>query len=75
MSSARTTPLERPPVEMSASEAETHLTPENRRRPSDAYLWQELDSDRLGERVLILKAIIALAFVGVLIVIRQVFFL
>jgi hypothetical protein len=42
--------------------------------PSDDFLQAEIDSDLRHERVLIPKTIIALAFVGVLVVIRQLFF-
>ncbi len=35
---------------------------------------REIDGDRKGERFLILKAVIALAVVAALVVIRQVFF-
>lgn len=40
----------------------------------ERFLQREIDSNRKAERWLVLKAAIALAFVGVLIVIRQVFF-
>lgn len=35
---------------------------------------REIDKDRMGERILIPKALLALAVVAVLVVIRQVFF-
>lgn len=44
------------------------------RRDSDAHLQREIDANRRAERWLILKAVIALAFVGVLVIVRQVFF-
>ena len=44
------------------------------RHPTDAFLQAELDRDLRHERVLIPKAIIALAVVAVLVVIRQLFF-
>lgn len=40
----------------------------------ERFLQREIDANRKAERWLVLKAFIALAFVGVLIVIRQVFF-
>jgi hypothetical protein len=44
------------------------------RHPSDAFIQRELDRDRKHEWVLIPKAIIAVAVVAVLVVIRQLFF-
>lgn len=38
------------------------------------FLQREIDANRRAERWLILKAVIALAVVGVLVVVRQVFF-
>lgn len=40
----------------------------------ERFLQREIESNRKSERWLVVKAIIALAFVGALIVIRQVFF-
>lgn len=37
-------------------------------------LQHEIDANRRSERLLVLKAVIAIAFVAVLVVIRQVFF-
>jgi hypothetical protein len=44
------------------------------RHPDYDFIQRELDHDRRHERVLIPVAIIALAVVGVLVVIRQLFF-
>ena len=44
------------------------------RYPDDAFLQAEIDRDRKHEWVLVPKAIIALAVVGVLVLIRQLFF-
>jgi hypothetical protein len=44
------------------------------RHPDLAYIQRELDRDRRHERVLIPVTIVALAVVGVLVVIRQLFF-
>jgi len=44
------------------------------RHPSDEYIQAELDADRRSEWSLLPKTVIALAFVAVLVVIRQVFF-
>jgi hypothetical protein len=45
------------------------------RNPGDEFLQQEIDRDRLHERVLIPKTLVALAIVAALIVVRQVFLL
>lgn len=50
------------------------IPPADPRDPGDAYLRAELENDRRTERWIVLKAVIALALVGILIVIRQVFF-
>lgn len=44
------------------------------RHPDFAFIQRELDRDRKHERFLIPVALIALAVVGVLVVIRQLFF-
>jgi hypothetical protein len=44
------------------------------RHPDFAFIQRELDRDRQHERVLIPVAIIALAVVGVLVLVRQLFF-
>ena len=44
------------------------------RNPGDAYLQNEIDANARAERWLIAKAAIALAVVGILILVRQVFF-
>lgn len=44
------------------------------RRDTDAHLQREIDANRRAERWLILKAVIALAVVGALVIVRQVFF-
>ena len=44
------------------------------RHPDAAFMQRELDRDRRHEHVLVAKAIIAIAFVAVLVVIRQLFF-
>ncbi len=44
------------------------------RHPDAAFLQAEIDADRKHEWVLVPKAIIALAVVAVIVVIRQVFF-
>ena len=49
-------------------------TPVDPTIPNAAVIQNELDRDRRHERVLIPKAIVALAFVAVLVVIRQLFF-
>lgn len=54
--------------------AKALVEPVNIRNPGDVFLQQEIDANRKTERWLILKAIIAIAFVGVLVVLRQVFF-
>lgn len=50
------------------------VVPANPRNPGDVFLQQEIDANRKAERWLVLKAVIAIAFVALLIVIRQVFF-
>jgi hypothetical protein len=42
--------------------------------PGVEFLQAEIDSDRRSERILIPKTIVALAFIAVIVVIRQVFF-
>ena len=51
-----------------------HAMPVDPRNPGDAFLQEEIDRNRSGEWVLIPKAALALAFVVVLVVIREVFF-
>lgn len=50
------------------------IEPVDLRNPGDAFLQQEIDANRRTERWLIGKAAIALAVVGILVAIRQVFF-
>jgi hypothetical protein len=50
------------------------MTESDPRHPSDEFIQAELDRDLRHERVLIPKAIIALAVVAVLVIIRQLFF-
>jgi len=48
--------------------------PVDPRNPGDAYLQNEIDTNRRDEYRLIGKALIALVFVAVLVVVRVVFF-
>jgi hypothetical protein len=50
------------------------VQPVDPRNPSDAFLAEEIESNRRAERWLVPKAILALAIVAVLVVIREVFF-
>ena len=50
------------------------IQPEDPRNPGAEFLQREIDANRKSERWLVVKAAIAIAFVGVLVVIRQVFF-
>ena len=50
------------------------IEPVDLRNPGDAFLQQEINANRRTERWLIGKAAIALAIVGILVTIRQVFF-
>jgi hypothetical protein len=50
------------------------MTESDPRHPDDAVLQKELDRDRLHERVLIPKALVAVVIIVVLVVIRQLFF-
>jgi hypothetical protein len=56
---------------MRAGETEVPLDPRN---PGDEFIQRELDDDRRGEWKLLPKTAIALAFVAVLVVIRQLWF-
>jgi hypothetical protein len=56
------------------SHAATNSAPADPRHPDAAFIQREIDNDRKHEWVLIPKALIALAFVAVLVVIRQLFF-
>ena len=49
-------------------------SPADPRHPDAPFIQRELDRDRRYEWVLVPKAIIALAFVAVLVVVRQLFF-
>ena len=51
------------------------VLPFSARHPGDAFLRQEIEQNRKAERILIVRALIALALVAILIVVRQVFFL
>ncbi len=44
------------------------------RHPDEAFLRQEIESDRRGEHVLLVKALIAGLLVAALVVVRQVLF-
>ncbi|MGX5681465.1 hypothetical protein [Schumannella luteola] len=44
------------------------------RELGERFLQKEIDTNRRAERWLVLKAAIALAVVGILVVVRQVFF-
>jgi hypothetical protein len=50
------------------------VQPVDPKDPGAEFLQAEIDSDRRSERILIPKAIVALAFIAVIVVIRQVFF-
>lgn len=56
------------------SHATTNSAPADPRYPEMDFLQEDIDDDRKHEWVLIPKAFIALAFVAVLVVIRQLFF-
>jgi hypothetical protein len=56
------------------SHADTNSAPADPRYPDMDFLQNEIDNDRRHEWVLLPKAFIALAFVAVLVVIRQLFF-
>jgi hypothetical protein len=49
-------------------------TPNDPRDPGDSYLQNEIDENRRHERWLVLKALLAIAVVAVLVIIRQVYF-
>ena len=51
-----------------------NMHPSDPRNPGDRFLQREIDDNARTERWLIGKAALALAVVGVLVVIRQVFF-
>jgi hypothetical protein len=42
--------------------------------PGNAFIWSEIRSDRRGERILFPKALVALAFIAVIVIVRQAFF-
>ena len=50
------------------------IEPTDARNPGDDYLRAELQRDRRTERWIAMKAVIAIAAVAVLVIIRQVFF-
>lgn len=50
------------------------IVPADPRDPGDAFLRQEIEQNRRSERWLIPKAILALAVVAALVVLREVFF-
>jgi hypothetical protein len=50
------------------------IQPVDLRNPGDAFLAEEIESNRRAERWLVPKALLALAIVAVLVVIREVFF-
>lgn len=50
------------------------VEPVNLNNPGDVFLQQEIDRNRRSERWLVLKAIIALAIVAGLVIVREVFF-
>ncbi|MEQ1736978.1 MAG: hypothetical protein ABL886_11325 [Rhodoglobus sp.] len=54
--------------------ARAQEVPVDRRNPSALFIEQEIEADRRREQWLWLKAVVALALVGALIVVRQVFF-
>ena len=49
-------------------------TPNDPRDPGDSYLQNEIDENRRHERWLVPKALLAIAVVAVLVIIRQVYF-
>ena len=49
-------------------------TPNDPRNPGDSYLQNEIDENRRHERWLVPKALLAIAVVAVLVIIRQVYF-
>lgn len=51
-----------------------HSAPADPRNPGDAFLQDEIDRNRAGEWILLVKAGIALAFVVILVIVREVFF-
>lgn len=48
--------------------------PGDPRHAGNAFLQAEIDENRAGERALVPKAVIAVAFVVLLVVLREVFF-
>lgn len=50
------------------------VEPIDLRRPGVVFLQQELDANRRSERWIVLKAVVAIALVAVLVVVREVFF-
>jgi hypothetical protein len=65
---------------MSRTNRRTHratepaAAPEDPKNPGDAYIWAEIKADRRREWILIPKALAALAFIAVIVVVRQAFF-
>ncbi len=56
------------------SEKTVPPAPYDPRDPGDSYLQQEIDENRRHERWLVPKALLAIAVVAVLVIIRQVYF-
>ena len=54
--------------------ARSLVEPVDRRNPGNVFLQQEIDANRIAERWLVPKALIAMTVVGVLVAVREVFF-
>ncbi|MCU1528919.1 MAG: hypothetical protein JWP75_2682 [Frondihabitans sp.] len=53
---------------------EAAAPPADPKDPGNAFLWAEIRADRRGEWILLPKAVAALVFIAVIVVIRQAFF-
>ncbi len=56
------------------SSTRSRVVPADRRDPGSLFIEQEIAADRRAERWLWLKAVVAIALVGAMILVRQVFF-
>jgi hypothetical protein len=58
----------------SAHPERVDILPISARDPGEAFLRREIEANRRSERILVLRGVIALLLVGILVAVRQVFF-
>jgi hypothetical protein len=67
-------PLSQQHASLKEDSTPVEILPLSDRNPGDAFLRREIESNRRSERWLVLKAVIALAFVAALVLLRLAYY-